>query len=494
MNLTELKSLVEIEKKKARLILCEAPQGPRYRVDAKWGGDQKLGGLFVGAEILNDGVLDAYNPPEHVFPGDPHQPRKIIVVKAYRADGTSEHIAFYSSSGTSYPKGHPKYVPAGKWISFGGIVYRGNNKYNHVRGINDPGYWVVKAPGRRKDVNKYSNLAKWLDNITANGAFGRAKRRLRNDQVNAVLNKRRALRPAWRDFLAPNTVFQGVEVSKDYYHVKPDETRSTPFLDPKNIPPGDQMPAPEKLSNEARERGYASNPVYDKPKQKLAPETKPEGRRQDLRNNFRNAVNRINNRRGYVVLPRTLTKGWKPVSKKSGADATIIGQRLQEMAPEMPATNTKRILDFWGTKAGTVGAVIDLGLFASEIHEIIDNKNLSQNQKEKLIRDKAKKNAIDASKDTAICFVLAKTLTPAACAAYLFGPLVYYAGAAALTIAKGALGGLGDFLSDLMTIGLGTNTPEQTAEFERDDQVLDSSNLPPYEEEPDHGPTDDSGI
>ena len=538
MNLSELKSLVEIEKKKARLLLCEAPQegsrasdgsGARVRSDARWAGNYKEGGPFVLAEILDGGPLDAYNPPTHVFPDAPHVGRRVVVLKVYRENGLVEHIAFYSSSGQSYNKYikkkdkngqlvkvlNPKYVPPGKWIPFGGIVYRGNDIYHHQRGINRPGYWLIKMPSASgmKNVNVYSDLANWLDAIDRNGAFnvrGQGSVRLRTDQLNKVLHSLGALKRQWRagDWKlgvrgVPMSVVPGVEVTKDYYYVV---GQGRPELDPQNIPGSLEAPSKEKLSPEARRAGFDSNPAYDDPnyyddrmrarKQQRA-QFRDQGpgqgsRRQNLRNNFRNAVNKINNRRGYVVLPRTLTKDWKPVSKKSGAHATIIGQRLQEMAPEMPATNMKKILGLWGTKAGAVGAVVDLGFFASEIHEILDNKKLSQKQKETMIRDKAEKHALDASKDAAICLALGAALTPAACYAYLFGPLVYYAGAAALTIAKDALGGLGDFLGDLMTIGLGTNTPEQTAEFERDDQVLDSSNLPPYEEEePDHGPTDD---
>ena len=527
MNLSELKSLVEIEKKKARLLLCEAPQpgsraadgsGARVRSDYQWDGNREKGGPLVAAEIVDGGVLNAYNPPTHVFPDDPQTGRRVVVLKVYYENGLVEHVAFYSSSGQSYDKYikkvdkngqlvkvlNPKYVPPGKWIPFGGIVYRGNHISNHRRGINSPGYWLIKMPSAsgRKDVNVYSDLANWLDKIDRNGAFhvhGQGSIRIRTDQLNKTLHWWGALKRQWRagdEKLGlrgvPMSVVPGVEVTKDYYYVVGQPGR--PPLDPQNIPGSLEAPSKEKLSPEARRAGYDSNPAYDDPnyyedmkrldnrqRAQFRDQSPGQGsRRQNLRYNLQAAVNKIKNRRGYVVLPRTLTKGWKPVSKKSGADATIIGQRLQEMAPEMPGTSTKRILDFWGTKAGTVGAVIDLGFFASEIHEIIDNKSLSQNQKEAMIRNKAKKHAIDASKDTAICFVLAKTLTPAACAAYLFGPLVYYAGAAALTVAKDALVGLGDFLSDVINIGPGTITPQEKAKFEREDQVIDGDS---YQEE-----------
>ena len=530
MNLSELKSLVEIEKKKARLLLCEVSvekvgDGLYVRSDAKWAGDFKRGGEFISGELLHGREgLDAFNPPDQVFESDPHQPRKVVVVRVERHPSfvderefvrqvdrrtgktvtirnlnykpRFENIAFYSSSGASYDpyiekfdnRGqlvkvpNPAYVPPGKWIAFGGMLYRGNNIENHRRGLNDPSLYVLKRPFKKfKHVNEYSALSKWLDAIDRGGAFGEPKTRLRTDQVNKTLNSVGALKKRWRSGGWTYSVFPGVEVTRDYYHVRGGGVE----LDPERIPGSTRAPGPVALSYEASSRGYTdADPVYTQPKERITPATIPEPQqfaggqgRQSPRQNFRNAVNKIKNRRGYVVLPRTLTKGWKPVSKKSGADATIIGQRLQEMAPEMPATSTKRILDFWGTKAGTVGAVIDLGFFASEIHEIIDNKNLSQNQKEKLIRDKAKKHAIDASKDAAICTVLSTALTPAACAAYLSGPLVYYAGATALTVAKDALVGLGDFLSDVINIGFGANTAQLTAKFNLEDQPIDSESL-----------------
>jgi len=537
MNLSELKNLVEVEKKKARLILCEvsvkkAGDGLYVRTDARWDGDFKTGGEFISGEILHGREgLDAFNPPDQVFESDPHLPRKVVVVRVERHPSfvderefvrqvnrrtgqtveirnpdyrpRFENIAFYSSSATSYSPyiekmdntgqivkvPNPAYVPPGKWIAFGGMLYRGNDIDNHRRGINNPSLYVLKRPFTKfKHVNEYSTLSNWLDAIDRAGAFGEPKTRLRTDQVNKTLDSVGALKKRWR-FGTPGwaySVFPGAEVTRDYYHIR----GAGAELDPERIPGSARAPGPVALDIEAWELGHRGpDPVYTQPKERITPATIPEPQkfagdqgRQSTRQNFRNAVNKIKNRRGYVVLPRTLTKGWKPVSKKSGADATIIGQRLQEMAPDMPATSTKRILDFWGTKAGTVGAVVDLGLFASEIHEIIDNKSLSQNQKEAMIRNKAKKHAIDASKDTAICFVLAKTLTPAACAAYLFGPLVYYAGAAALTIAKDALVGLGDFLSDVINIGFGANTPQETAEFEREDQLIDSSSYKAQDE------------
>ena len=136
-------------------------------------------------------------------------------------------------------------------------------------------------------------------------------------------------------------------------------------------------------------------------------------------------------------------------------------------------------------KIGVGLNVLGGGLFAKQVYDIVFHEKMSYKQQMDALED----IAYDVAKEIAITTTICVASGPLCVmyGAYAVGEMIN----SFLPSYSRVTSFLEDFLVSLFDERSWTTTPEEEAEFEREDQVLDSSNLPPYEEEPDHGPTDD---
>ena len=201
MNLSELKSLVEIEKKKARLILCESELITKY--------DQQSGMPFV--RIRDPKRPNLRGARISKFPGlvTLRSGYKVVVVEVFlehRGQQWSQNVAFYQSSG----KNTPKLSAKGQWVPFGGIAYRG-----HLAGLGEWN-WILKHSGGKTN-NPYRIIGEWLESIDRNPKlnFPRHYRLdLTDAQLNKILNDSGALRRDWLPNAAGGSQFAGVDKVK----------------------------------------------------------------------------------------------------------------------------------------------------------------------------------------------------------------------------------------------------------------------------------------
>ena len=523
MNLSELKNLVEVEKKKARLILCESELITKY--------DQQSGMPFV--RIRDPKRPNLRGARISKFPGlvTLRSGYKVVVVEVFlehQGQQWSQNVAFYQSSG----KNTPKISAKGQWVPFGGIAYRG-----HLAGLGEWN-WILKHAGGKTN-NPYRIFGEWLESIDRNPKLN-FPRHYRLDitdaQLNKILNDDGALRRDWLPNTAGGSQFPGVDKVKKVTIVPGKEAigpNGKPLVAGRisarhlesvklkyNIAAQILSPNEYKVFRQVMDYRQTKELEYQEYRSKqdnieknISDKGYQPARAQVLgfdANDVDSILNKVeveyDTRRSNALRSKAGFAGMgvglavplpdfeRPLSTRTRQKARALGNKLTYDAKQL----TKKAIE--KGRAEIKANKLGLGLSAAataisvkQVYDIVNHEKMSYKQQIDALEDIAYDAGEEFAKVTLAC-----KAGPWICLGYG----LYAVGDLVTNIAVGKLekqppleqqkeyirwsdDARKEFKKEIEVAGSSTEF------WDERDKPIDSSNLPPYEEEPDHGPTDD---